>query len=166
MFTLLPPDTFQCYLENIKHTPFKIPLPTNEKITIGRRHLREPYDTKVPLRQLILRANVVKELLQVKVVGAGQTSANGIPMKRGVSYILKDGDVIQIQSENHSYRVCFEPLRSGVPSRRYTFTKISTMRRRMLNRMNRAKKRLRLLRTNTGRRIWKQCRFEAGGTGM
>lgn len=109
MRTLLSSDVFKSYLQHLTHDQYKIELPHNAKVPIGKCNVLEPYDPEMPERQLQVQANVFSQSLWVKVVGKANTVVNGIQLYRGLECYLEHGDVIEVIAGRHEYIVCFEP---------------------------------------------------------
>lgn len=109
MRTLLPTDIFKSYLQNLTFPGYKIDLPHNAKVTIGKCNVLEPFDPDMPEKQLQVQADVFSQSLWMKVVGKGETVVNGLPLCRGQECFLEHGDLIEVIAGRHAYIVCFEP---------------------------------------------------------
>lgn len=98
-----------CYLKCIKNIKPKIDLPNGQPVILGRNSSTEIQDKTLSRKQIIATANTETHQVTIRTVGSVYSGCNGYALRKGSTYTLTHGDLIELRLGYHEYEINFEP---------------------------------------------------------
>ncbi|XP_024890948.1 aprataxin-like, partial [Temnothorax curvispinosus] len=100
-----------CYLRSLEHleeTP-NVYLPDNTPIYVGRSPETGITDAKCSRQQVRLCANYVEAIVTVQQIGPHACGFNGFKTQKGVRFVAKHDDRLELLYGKHAYEIEFIP---------------------------------------------------------
>lgn len=98
-----------CYLKCIKNIKPKINLPHGEPISLGRSATTQIEDKLLSRKQIIATANTEICQVTIETVGSAYSGCNGYALRKGATYTLAHGDLIELRLGLYEYEINFDP---------------------------------------------------------
>lgn len=103
----------KCFLQCLQNEAKKILLPENQSVILGRNVLTGIEDLHLSRRHLECKAEFNPDKLTVKTLGRLYSGCNGYGLMLNETYVLKNGDVLELRLGHHKFKVVFEESDRG-----------------------------------------------------
>lgn len=113
----------KCYIQPISDGYKNIILPNKEVVYLGRNPEALILDTHVSKKQLALKADYERKIVECTCQGTNRSGYNGYIMTENQTYALKNGDKLEVVLGKFLYEVVFEPELDMGPRKRRKLSK-------------------------------------------